>query len=267
MIKGAILYFTLTGNTKLACEYINGNTKNVEFELLNMRDGFPDLSSYEIVGFATFASEFTVAKFVRDYMRDMPPFDKYAFVFTTYGQNNGAATQVLAEEITKKGFKVVLDHGLNTPENYPPVIKRSHGHINQPDEADMKQFNSFIMRLDEICHKIDADSPLETKQVTAKFPHNIMRGVSNRKMMQKIMGDKKIDTNLCIVCGKCAKVCPYGVIHMEGYPVFDESKCYGCFACYNLCPTKAIYTKGFRQFGVYSKPNKILAEKLKIEKD
>ena len=86
-MKGAILIFSNTGNTKLACERIKAKAKNVEFSLFNMRDGYVDLTEYGIVGFATYASEFKVARFVTDYMAKLPEYkDKPAFVFTTYGR-------------------------------------------------------------------------------------------------------------------------------------------------------------------------------------
>ncbi|EGW40594.1 hypothetical protein DOT_1473 [Desulfosporosinus sp. OT] len=32
----------------------------------------------------------------------------------------------VADSVMKKGFRVVIEHFLNTPENYPPVIRARH---------------------------------------------------------------------------------------------------------------------------------------------
>jgi menaquinone-dependent protoporphyrinogen IX oxidase len=82
-LKGVILYFSLTGNTRLACEYIKNKVTGIDFELADMRDAKPDLSGFAMVGFAAFASEFKVARFVKNYIKNMAVCQKPAFVFTT----------------------------------------------------------------------------------------------------------------------------------------------------------------------------------------
>ena len=51
----------------------------------------------------------------------------------------------------------------------------------------------------------------------------------------------KIDENLCIGCGKCAKMCRFGAISPAGggkYAV-DELRCEGCGLCTEVCPVGA----------------------------
>lgn len=266
-MKGVIIYFSNTGNTKLACERIKGKSRNIDFELFNMRDGYPDLDCYGFVGFATYASEFKVAKFVSDYMKSLPEVhNKLAFVFTTYGRDNGSSGMVLAGLASKKGFRVVAEHALNTPENYPPVIRMEHGHVDNPTTEQVAAFDAFIDELSGIALKLKNGENLPECRITAKLIHAVIRNLTNRWMMQKMMGDKKVNTDLCIKCGKCVGTCPYGAVAMKEYPTFDESKCYGCFACYNCCPKKAIYTKKFNQFANYPRPLPEVVKKLSIEK-
>lgn len=268
-MRGAILYFSLTGNTKLACEYIGGKVGNIEFDMFDMREGQVDLSSYDIVGFATYSHEFSIGNYAKDFIKAMTPTNKPAFVFSTYGRNNGATTGILAECVEKKGFQVVLDHALNTPENAPPVIKYEHGHINSPSKEQMYEFDNFIEELSIIGAKLKNKEIIQKKKVVFEKKYKIMatafEKMSTPFMIKILMGGiKKIETNLCVQCGKCVNICPYNVITMNGYPEFEEKKCQGCFACYNRCPAKAIYTKGYNQIGVYPKPNKALEKKLKI---
>ncbi|MDR1409715.1 MAG: EFR1 family ferrodoxin [Oscillospiraceae bacterium] len=263
-MKGAILYFSLTGNTKLACEYISQKTAGIDFEIFNMRDSCPNLSDYQIVGFATFASEFKVAAYVRSFIGNMKMIkDKPAFVFTTYGRDNGCATRVLADMLSDKGFRIVAEHSLNTPENYPPIIRKEHGHVDNPTPEQMASFDRFIKDLADVCKQIDSGLNIKSITIPAELRYRIMSKISSRKMMQSMMGNKQVDKALCIKCGLCAAVCPYGAISASGYPTFDESKCVGCFACYNRCPKKAIFTKDFQQFANYSEPLPQFVEKLK----
>jgi ferredoxin/flavodoxin len=264
MLKGIILYFSLTGNTKLACKYIKNKVQNVEFDLVDMRHGQANLSSYDIVGFATYSNEFSIARFVKNYIDDMPSMDKTAFVFSTFGRDNGNTTRDLAQSITRKGFKVVLDFALHTPENYPPVIKWGHGYENHPTHQELEEFNASIKRLSDIATKIENNEILTAKKITKKFSHRIMTKISRPSMMRYLMGHKKINADLCVQCKKCIEACPYDAIKMDSYPVFEVSKCNGCFACYNLCPTKAIYTTKSHQFVHYPRPNTAVTEKLKV---
>jgi pyruvate ferredoxin oxidoreductase delta subunit len=58
-----------------------------------------------------------------------------------------------------------------------------------------------------------------------------------------------IDPNLCIGCGRCAKMCPDGCISMKPdkngklKAVIDYDYCKGCGLCAIECPVKAISMK------------------------
>jgi ferredoxin len=231
-----------------------------------MRDAKPDLSAVDMVGFATFASEFKVARFVKNYIEGMANFPKPAFVFTTYGRNNGAATKTLAELVAAKGFRVILDGSLNTPENYPPVIRFEHGHVDNPTFEQMKAFDAFIAELSGMAQQLDCGEELPKRQVKAALRYILLSKIFTAKYMQKGMGDKKVDMKRCLHCGKCVKTCPYGLITITDVPIFNEMECCGCFACYNLCPSQAIYTDKYRQFGHYPKPLPQLVEKLTVKR-
>jgi ferredoxin len=51
----------------------------------------------------------------------------------------------------------------------------------------------------------------------------------------------EITDKFCILCGKCAKVCPVGAIKVEDKLVLDFDQCIGCRLCADACPKGAIH--------------------------
>jgi len=53
-----------------------------------------------------------------------------------------------------------------------------------------------------------------------------------------------LNTEKCIVCGKCEKRCQFGVFVKEGEKMkMDRTKCWGCGICVGSCPAKALQLK------------------------
>ena len=73
---------------------------------------------------------------------------------------------------------------------------------------------------------------------TPRLYSYVIGGYFNKKMVT----DRKftVDSDVCIKCGKCVKVCP--VDNIEGTPPvwMHSGKCTSCLACYHYCPVHAI---------------------------
>jgi ferredoxin len=57
----------------------------------------------------------------------------------------------------------------------------------------------------------------------------------------------KVDDNLCIACGACAKDCLMGIIEMNPKPVMPaekEASCMECQHCLAVCPKGALSILG-----------------------
>lgn len=262
-MKGLMCYYSGSGNTKLACQYIAGNLTSVAFDLFNtMTEGDPLLNEYDFVGFATFTNFLSVPYLMEQFVRQLKGQSKPAFVFNTYGFISGKTLKRLEKLVTAQGFRVIAGHSLHTPESYPPMIVKGRGAENAPEEEEMEKFNRFISALDQMFSDIQAGKEVKGQKIKLGFLNSLMPAFSRTKA-RKDMGEKFVDKSLCIECGTCRKSCPYGAIKLDPKPVFDMENCYGCWSCYNHCPRKAIYTKKYRGVGHYPKPNELLREKLK----
>lgn len=59
---------------------------------------------------------------------------------------------------------------------------------------------------------------------------------------QKRLKTAKVDTNLCVACGCCVKVCPKNAIKIfKGiYAQAEKETCAGCGKCKAACPASVI---------------------------
>ncbi len=264
-MKGIIFYYSGSGNTKLACQYISKNLANIELELFDMvkAKDIPDLKPYDIVGFAAFTDFLGPSMLIYNFIEKIPQQDgKLAFVFNTYGFISGKTLKGLAKLATARGFKVVSGYSLHTPENYPPMIVKGRGAEEAPNEGEMASFEEFVQDLNEIIKSHQKGEEINTRKLKVGFLGKILPIPAREKAKKRNMGEKFLDESLCEECGICEKGCPYGAITLAPKPKFDKDKCYGCWYCYNHCPNKAIYTKKYKDVGQYPKPNRQLKEKL-----
>lgn len=133
-MRGIICFYSNSGNTKLACQYIVKNIKYIDVDFFNIaKDSIPDLEIYNIVGFAAFTDFSGPSKLVQTFIEKLPrQNNKLAFVFNTYGFISGKTLKILDKWVTTRGFKVIAGYSLHTPENYPPMIARGRGNEQAP---------------------------------------------------------------------------------------------------------------------------------------
>jgi len=265
-MKGIIFYYSGSGNTKLACQYIGNKMKNIEVELFDMvrANDVPDLNNYDLVGFAAFADFFGPSQLVEQFIGNLPNQEgKLSFVFNTYGNMTGKTLLSFSKIVAAKGFNVVAGFSLKTPQSYVPQIVIGRGADIEPDDGKMVLFNEFIHELDEIAASFKNGEEIKSRKVRVGFLSRLMPTFP-RTIARRDMGEKSVDESLCTECGICESGCPYSAIVLDPKPKFDMTKCYGCWYCYNHCPEKAIYTKKFRDVGHYPKPNAQFTEKMKV---
>jgi ferredoxin len=259
-----ICYFSGSGNTKLACDYIAGKIRGAEFEFFNICENkTPDFGPYDVVGFAAFADFWGPSPKFKAFISSLPACPgKPAFVFNTFGMFNGATLRVMRDMVTQKGFRVFAGHALHMPENIPTMIVAGMANEQAPNDREMAGLNGFIGLLSN--YFSSPESLSRSKPMKVPFRDRLFPEVP-RFVGKWGMGPKFVDIGLCTKCGKCVKVCPYGAIRMAELPVFEEKKCMTCWACYNHCPTRAIYTKKFRDKGHYPAPIAAVRDKLRVQ--
>jgi hypothetical protein len=127
-MKGVILFYSGTGNTALACQYL---ARRLPPRLECVDVTLPrrvDLAGMDVVGFATATDFWGVPQAFETFVAGLPLQDgKPAFVFNTYGAASGKTLRILAELVGARGFDVLAGHSLRMPESYPPMIAAKMG--------------------------------------------------------------------------------------------------------------------------------------------
>ena len=262
-MKGTICYYSGSGNTKLASEYIAEKLKNADFSTCNIvRNEIPDLSKYDIVGFATFTDFGDVPKYFYSFFDKINSFPgKNAFVFNTYGMVSGKTLKILENLAKAKQFNVISGYSLHTPESYIPMRVSKMTFDSSPNKKELDKFNRFISALDHTLENIQSGNKAEKSKIRIGILNTIIVKIPRAKD-KKDFGIQNVNEERCTQCNICEEKCPYEAIHLDPYPIFDHTRCQGCWACYNHCPEKAIYTKKYKGEGQYPEPGKELISKL-----
>lgn len=76
----------------------------------------------------------------------------------------------------------------------------------------------------------------KTADLTWGLP-GFVKGPIRRGLLPK----PRVDRDRCSGCGRCAEICPPGVVQMaEGFPRVDYDGCIRCYCCQEVCPQGAI---------------------------
>jgi len=264
-MKGIICYYSGSGNTKLAIQYIKEKIIHVDFELHDIvKKGMPDLDPYDIVGFATFTDFGGVPQYFHTFFDNLNPQNsKYAFVFNTFGFISGGTLKSFAALAESKGFSVISGYSLHTPESYPPMRVRNKAFDNAPNPNEYESFKVFISSLNDNLKNVKTGKGAKIEKINVGMVGSLFPAFPRTKA-KKEFGKQQVNTSLCSQCGTCEEGCPYQAIQLSPHPVFDHDKCYGCWSCYNHCPEKAIHSKKYQGQGQYPRPSEELMEKFRI---
>ena len=182
----------------------------------------------------------------------------YCWALTTCGDNMGEAMTIFNKDLAKNTKLNVADgqplqaetlFSVIMPESYVclPFMK------TDTEEKEAMKIELAKLQLPHIIQMIEERrrgiEELE-KGATPRLYSYVIGGYFNKRMIT----DTKftIDEDVCIKCGKCAKVCP--VDNIKGTPPawIHNGRCTCCLACYHHCPVHAInYGKITRKRGQY----------------
>ena len=239
-----VFYFSGTGNTRWVAQQ---TASAIGEELLSIPELIREeryhftLSDGERIGFCFPTHGWQPPRIVRDFIAKMTIDhrieDTFCWALTTCGDNMGEAMTILNKDLAAKGLRAETLISVIMPESYVclPFMKTDTKEKEAMKiETARRQLPHIIQVITERLRGIEE---LE-KGATPRLYSYVIGGYFNKRMIT----DRKftVDEDVCIQCGKCAKVCP--VDNIKGTPPawIHNGRCTCCLACYHHCPVHAI---------------------------
>lgn len=235
-----VLYFTGTGNSRYAAEFIAQYIGDEVVSLNNIiKNSLPAMfrskKPFVIVApIYAWRMPLIIEEFIK---RAELIGSRQVYFIGTMASETGNCDQYCkricqAKDMEFKGFC-----GVPMPSNY--VISDV-----MPKKADVQRIlKKAEPVLTELAENIKNNQKIEKKDKSSLS--SVKSGIVNRMYDRFMVSSKKfVISDQCISCGKCKEVCAVNNIEIkEGKPHFGD-KCINCYSCIHRCPAVAIDIKG-----------------------
>jgi ferredoxin len=156
---------------------------------------------------------------------------KKATVVAVYGNRDyGIALHNMAEILSHNGFTIMAAGLFIGQHSYSDVVPVA---VGRPDESDIEKAREFGAQI------IQASRPLNMEDIPIQWDkHSKSKEYTALKPTYK--------EKICVKCGRCADVCPTGILSSEtGTHInrYVKNNCIGCMACVRNCESEARITK------------------------
>ncbi|HQD71869.1 MAG TPA: EFR1 family ferrodoxin [Clostridiales bacterium] len=235
-----ILYFTGTGNSKFAADFL---AESLGDECLSLNEKIKkgeDIKEnsekpYIVVApIHAWRFPLKVEEIVK--RAELKGSRKIYFV-GTMGENSGKTDTCLKKLCGEKGLEFMGFCGVKMQNNY--LI----GDVMPNKAVAEENLHEVIPALESIAEKIKNGEKIEK---TDKTPFTfLVSGVVN-KFFTKFAGKymKPTASDKCGACGICAEFCPVNNIEIKDGKAQMGEKCISCFGCIHRCPTEAVNIEG-----------------------
>lgn len=278
MIKGIVIYYSQTGNTKKVANAISAGVKEVikDCTVLAMKQvSAEELAKYDLIGlgYPTWSSK--EPPNVRAFIEGLTSMvGKNVFIFSTHGARPAGLITSIAPLMRQKGISLIgfkdWYGSVWLPHMPKPYVTDGH-----PDETDLKEAADFGKEMAELSVRIKSGEsllvPLLTEESDEKA-HGKREDAPAEFRGARLEAKKsmRVDLEKCTFCNLCVENCPVDAIDFSvSPPMFKIDVCIPCWYCEQICPTGAIQVDWESLTRVYDRHNEdeLSATLEKAEKD
>ena len=239
------IYFSGTGNSKYAAELFckeldkESGTYSIENE-----EAITAIKDADLIVIAYPVQFSTVPKIMRDYVTDHSELwkNKKVFVIATMGLFSGDGAGMLGRLLQSYGAKVIGGLHLKMPDSIADEKA-----LKRPIEKNKELIKQAQQKIKESVKRLKAGDPTQEGigvlyRMAGFFGQRAYFGHNTRRYSSKL----KIDTDKCVGCGSCEKLCPMKNITIKDQKAVSGDRCTMCYRCINKCPKQAITLLGKR---------------------
>lgn len=251
-MRGAILYFSGTGNTEFVAKLFKEEFKNnnIECSLVDVgkkKKIEDDEYDFFVLGSPIYAEVFPsyFTEFVDKNLSSGR--GRKCIVFSTQAADKASGADILSRKLSQRGFEVVIQDFIVMPNNYYVVAfkKNTEEEKKVLKEEAQRVVSSLVKKfLANITHIKNVS---RARQGYAQAVYNMFDAYSRN------WAKKRLSVNMeeCVRCSKCVKNCPTKNISL-GDNITFKSSCISCQKCLHCCPTNAFRYKGksFEQYKI-----------------
>ncbi len=236
------IYFSGTGNSKYALEiFLRGYNDSVMFSIED-ENLIEQISYHDEIVFSYPVQYSTVPKIMSDFVHSNSGLwkEKNVFIIATMALFSGDGAGILGRLLEQYGAQITGGLHLQMPDSIADekVLKRSL----QKNTQLVKNANSKIA--EAIAHIKNGKYPQEGLGPFARLAGFLLQRLWFGHRTRQYSNQLKIDTDKCMGCSKCVKMCPTENIIIEDNKAKGKDKCTVCYRCVNLCPEQAITILG-----------------------
>ncbi len=248
--KIAIFYFSGTGNTWWVSEELSHQfeqlghlSETYSIETVSVGKAAAMIDAVDIVGFGYPIHGSDVAKPMENFINSLPQVSgKKAFVFCTQWLWSGDGAQVGGTMAQEKGFNIKWGEHFLMPNNVTVSIislpyTNDHGRLAGVLDRARKRV-AFFSR------EISAGRVFLRGFSQVAFYLGCMQRLPFRKVFHRLKNDIGIDSDNCIDCGECVRLCPVNNLFYQDQAIQTKGECIICLRCYNFCPVAAVTHMG-----------------------
>lgn len=239
------IYFSGTGNSKYCIEKFLSEY-NVEAKAVSIEEKtiFQQIKEQEEIIFSYPVQYSNIPKIVKDFIANHPTLwkKKQIFIIATMGLFSGDGAGILARLLKKYG--AIITGGL---------------HLKMPDSiCDEKALKRPL----EINKNLISNAEIKIKKAVQAYQNGTptQEGIGFLYHLAGLFGQRlyfinktkhytnklNINSNTCIGCGKCVRLCPMKNITIKSGIAIPNNQCTMCYRCINNCPKQSITLLGKR---------------------
>ena len=246
-----IFYFSATGNSKYAAEYI---AKEIGVDVVDIvkcieNHDYSFDADGETVGIVCPIYFQGLPKIVKKFLRKVQVENYGHFFFAvTYGFFSGSL-KAMIDEVKWPWLDIDAYYTIRMPDTWTPVFN-----LSNPKKVARKNRHAQI-ELEDVAQSIYEREHGDFTE--RKVPQSFAKLFLRMYPIAAKTSHLSVDEGQCIGCGLCEKRCPAHAIKMEdGHPVWVKDQCIMCLGCLHRCPKFAIqYGKSTKRHGQYRNPN------------